>query len=340
VSGPALNRHIHSELEALLAGKILDAEAVKKISARYPTTQWDVAALVRWFPLLGLLAAGGGLVVLAAEFVDVYRLAEAGLFVAFVALIYLGRRLSLERQLPRTGAALELMASLALQGLAMVLAIHFATGVKRGPMLLGIEALLTFGLAYALGNRLVVLHACILVFVWVGAKTDYDSMWGAYWLEMNHPLRFLLVGAVLLGVGWGHAQIQPGALQAFSRVYLHCGALVANLAMWLLALFGYFETEPNWNGNSGERIAFSVLWAVVASGFLYVGSRIGQKLLRSYGLVFLIINVYTFYFQFIVAHSGEVWFLHFLLVGGSLCALGFWLERKLRDAGSQAFGGV
>jgi len=45
--------------------------------------------------------------------------------------------------------------------------------------------------------------------------------------------------------------------------------------------------------------------------------------------VFLIINVYTFYFQFVAARSPEFWWGHMLLVGGSLLALGFQMERRL-----------
>jgi hypothetical protein len=47
-------------------------------------------------------------------------------------------------------------------------------------------------------------------------------------------------------------------------------------------------------------------------------------------MTFLIINVYTFYFQFVVDNSTELWWLHLLIVGGSLVALGFALERRLR----------
>ena len=77
---------------------------------------------------------------------------------------------------------------------------------------------------------------------------------------------------------------------------------------------------------------FSLMWAVVAGASVFAGARIGARLLRGYGLTFLIINLYTFYFQFVVAKTGEAWFLHLLLMGGSLIWLGFYLERKHRGA--------
>ena len=80
-------------------------------------------------------------------------------------------------------------------------------------------------------------------------------------------------------------------------------------------------------GDHRERLAFSLLWALAAAGALAAGIRFGLKLLRGYGLVFLIINVYTFYFQFVVANSADLWFVHMLLVGGSMVVGGLFLER-------------
>ena len=51
--------------------------------------------------------------------------------------------------------------------------------------------------------------------------------------------------------------------------------------------------------------------------------------MRSYGLIFLIINVYTFYFQFVAKDWNDLWFIHLLIVGGSMIAIGFRLERWL-----------
>ncbi len=100
-------------------------------------------------------------------------------------------------------------------------------------------------------------------------------------------------------------------------------------SLWFFSLFGWFEEHVRWSGNTGERLLFSALWAGISILCIVLGSKLGQRVLRSYGLVFLIIDVYTFYFQFVVAHSAEAWFLHLLLTGGSLLAVGMWLERKL-----------
>jgi hypothetical protein len=220
---------------------------------------------------------------------------------------------------------------MALQGLITALAIDFSTGSKNWPALIGICAGAVLLCAYVLNNRLVLVLALADAFVWFGGETGYASDWGAYWLGMNYPARFIAAGLVTLGLAYIHTEAGTEKLRGFSRVYLHYGLLILNLALWFFALFGYFENdEVRFTGNEGQRVAFSALWLAVSVGSLVAGSRLGQRALRGYGLTFLFINLYTFYFQFLVAHSPELWWIHLLLTGGSLVAVGVFLEHRLR----------
>ena len=266
--------------------------------------------------------------------IDALKLIEVGLLLAFGALLLAGRWLMRTRRMPRTGAAIELAAGFALQGLTTALAIDFSTGSKNWPALVGVQTVLLVGLAYLLNNRLVLAHACATAFVWFGGETGYESGWGMYWLGMTYPVRFLAAGIIILGVAWLHAERIP-RYQAFSRVYGHAGALDLHLALWFLSVFGMYNGADSFRwDNDGERLLFTMVWAAVAGGFIFAGARLAIGLLRSYGLVFLIINIYTFYFQFVVVHSAEAWWLHLLLAGGSLVAVGFWLEKQLRHSAS------
>jgi hypothetical protein len=336
-----VNRGITAELDQLVTQKILTLAQAQRIAERYPTARWDVLVLARWFSILGAVTAGIGVVVLAEEYVKGLRLAEFGLIVAMAACIFLGRYVARSKGLVKTGASLEMTGGFALQGLTFALAIDFSTGSDNWPALIGMQALLLAVLAYVLGNRLVLIHAAVCFFVFFGGETGYESGWGAYWLAMTYPVRFIAVGILFLGVAWVHARRLKGALQGFSRVYAHLGLLAIHLALWFLAVFGYFEKEVRWSENDGQRVAFSALWAVVSVASLWLAGFTGLRILRSYGLTFLVINVYTFYFQFVAARSPGAWWLHLLLLGGSLVWLGFALEKRLRRAGATsppAFG--
>ncbi len=112
-------------------------------------------------------------------------------------------------------------------------------------------------------------------------------------------------------------------------MYAHFGLLVIRLALWFLSLFGYFESNITWTDNNAERLLFSFLWGLVSVACIALAGGIGQPVLKSYGITLLVINVYTFYFQFVAAKTAEVWWLHLLLMGGSLVFVGFALEKYL-----------
>jgi hypothetical protein len=325
-----LNRAIASELQAITNLALITEDERRRITAGYPTTPWNILSLVRWFTILGAVSSGAGLLLLVRHLGAPLRLAELGLGLSFVGLLSGGLYLDRNKQLHKTGAALQLGASFALQGLSVVLAMDFSSGSKNWPALIGVDALLIALLAYAVRNRLVLIHALVNAFTYFGGETGYMSGWGAYWLGMTYPARFFAVGWVALGGAWLHARELRGALQAFSRVYLHFGLLSIQLSLWFLSVFGWFDDLDNWDGSAPTRLLFTVLWAGFSIGCIVYAGSLGQRALRAYGLTFLTINAYTFYFQFVVANSGSLWFFHMLVTGGSLIALGAWASRNLR----------
>jgi hypothetical protein len=319
----SLNDQIASELELLAAQKLLTDDQVARLKERYPTGAWDLVSLARWLTILGAVAAGGGVVVLGTQLQMWRTLLEVSLGAVTVGLIWLGRWLGRSRQMTRTQAALELCASFALQGLTVALAVHYSSGSDNWPGLVGVQAALTGVLAYSLRNRLILIHALCNFFVFFGGETGYLSGWGAYWLGMNYPLRFFAAGLASLVIARLHSR-GGETWRSFSRVYLHFGLLIAHFAMWFFSVFGYFEKDIRWEGTEGQRVAFSIAWAALSAGSLWT--------LRAYGMTFLIINCYTFYFQFVVAHSVPVWFIHLLVVGGSLVFLAIKVEQKRRGS--------
>jgi hypothetical protein len=310
-----LNRAIADELQTITELQLISERERARIAACYPTTPWNILSLVRWFTIL----------------------------VAFVGLVLGGLYLERKLQLHKAGAAMQLGGSFALQGLTLALAIDFSTGSKNWPALVGVDALLIAGLAYALRNRLVLIHALVNAFTFFGGETGYMSGWGAYWLGMTYPARFFALGWVAVAIAYVHARELRGALQAFARVYLHFGLLMVQISLWFFSVFGWFDDLDTWDGSTAMRLVFSVIWAAVSLACVALAGTLGLRVLRAYGLTFLTINAYTFYFQFVVAHSGELWFFHLLLTGGSLIALGAWASRGLRapaaeDDAAQAGG--
>ncbi len=322
-----LGRRIHAELDRLCALGLLSDVQRARIAERYPATRWDVVSLVRWLTIFGAVGASIGLVVLAREVMNAVRIAELALFVLTIGFLVLGRWVGKKKGLARTAHALELSSGICFVGLSWAVAIDVSSGSGRWPLVLGIDAAILLVAAYVLGNRLVLVLACIHAFAFLGAQTGYASGWGMYWLGMAYPARYLVAGALVLAIAWLHVRHLRGTRAGFSRVYLHFGLLSIHLALWFFALFGY---RLEWDASGVERALFTIAWLIACGACIGAGIKLEQRALRAHGIVFLLIAAYTTYFQFIARESGEIWWLHLLLTGASLVALGFFAERRLR----------
>ncbi len=342
-----LNRAIQSELQELYQEGVLTEEQRETIGLRYPATPFNEITIVRWFSILGVLSMCAGLLFLANEVVNVVRLLETvGHFllkvISFgyvqelaVALLsglffYGGRSLHRQGKYPRVGAAAQLVGCFGLTALTLLVGKRLSTGSGNWPVLIGLDTILFVALAYVLHNRLVLIYATINAFVWFGGQTGYISGWGAYWLGLSYPLRFVAAGLVSTWLGWVHfyrtwEQLKP--YTNFSRVYFHFGLLSLNLSLWMLSLFGNVG-RGSWSSHTGERVLFTFLWFGVCFALFKLGTSKNIGLLRLYGIVFVLINAYTAYFQYIAANSAGLWFLHMLVAGGSMLFLVKYLEKR------------
>ncbi len=320
-----LNRGVRAEIDLLTAQRLLTAEQALKLKERYPVDPIDLATLARWLSILGALSAGAGLVWLGTKLQARLLLLEGGLGGLAVALIFLGRWLGEKHQLAKTRAAIELLASFALQGLSMALAVQYSTGSDNWPALFGVDAALACALAYALDNRLVLLHASLNFLVFFGGETGHSVGWQPEWLGLNYPARYLAIGLLFLAAAYVHARDAVGRWQSFSRVYLHVGLLVVHLSLWFFAIFGWFEGR--WEASAFVRLVCCAIWAAVCVACIFVSGKVALPLLRNYGLSFLLADAYTFYFEIIAMKTGELWWLHLLVVGASLVALAMNVDR-------------
>lgn len=349
-----LNERICAEIDALVKkGILLEAQA-SVLKARYPTAAWDAVALVRRFTILGgVVAALGVCMLLGAhiqalfdflriqfaaligwlgQWVNWWVVAEIALAGAGAGLLAAGHRLRRRTRMPVTGEVVQLVGCFVLQGLITMAAARRLDG-ENWPLLMGVQTAILIGIAYLVVNRLVLWYGGILFFFWFGAQTGYVAGWGCYWLGMTYPVRYLMVGALTLLLAWVHGVTVRRRWTSFSRVYAHYGCLVMHLAFWFLSLFGYYEDyDTAWSDIPGQRLTFSLLWGAFSVASVLLGAMYGLKLARGYGLTFGILNLYTFYFQFMAVHSGELWYLHMLLVGGSLVALAVYIERNRNAA--------
>lgn len=332
------NVNMQRQLNRLLREGVIDDGLHARLSARYPTTTWDWTSLGRWFGVFGAISLAVGIGLFAREWTEFSMVKLAwGLGLLMVALFTLGLKLDRAR-FTITSLSLQLCGSLTLIGLTFTLGYIFSTGSGNWPALLLVDLVILIPLAYILRNVLILILSAVVFFVWFGGFTGYSSGWGAYWFGMNYPLRFLLAGIVIILVGLLHRVNEDSLLanyREFYKVWLSGGLFFSEMALWLLSLFGNFNLEESrWhNETAGELLLFNLLWTGLNIGLLFLGAKYLMRMLRGYGVTFLIIQGYTLFFWHVYGDLGLI--LGSAVAGASALGLVFWLEEQRRTRSDQ-----
>ena len=330
------NRRIRRELTELLREGVLTEALYGQLLDRYPITGWDWRSLGRWFLIFGAISVIAGLALISRTLFE-FTLTKLTILLGIAMLAGFSGGQWLKRTRPAlvwSGLSLELLGGLLLIGLTFTLGAIYSTGSGNWPALLLIDLLLLIGLSYALRNVLLLVLSAVVFFCWFGGFTGYASGWGAYWFGMNYPLRFLLAAVAMIAIAIIHQQSEAGPLaryRGFCKVWLSAGLFFAEMALWLLALFGNFDLETerwHWAG-AGELILFNALWAGLNIALVWLGARLAMRMLTGYGATFLIILIYTLFFAHLAEHLGLL--LSLLIAGGGALALTFYLEQRRRE---------
>ena len=158
---------------------------------------------------------------------------------------------------------------------------------------------------------------------WFGAETGYVSGWGAYWLGMNYPIRFVLFGGALLALCYG-AQSLLRQRQLFT-VSKAMGLTYLFIALWILSIFGNYDADSWYQVSQARLLPWGLLFAVAAGVCIFISLKTDDGMLRGFGLTFLAINLYTRFFEFFWNGMHKV--LFFLILAVSLAVIGRYAER-------------
>jgi len=79
---------------------------------------------------------------------------------------------------------------------------------------------------------------------------------------------------------------------------LKMGLLYLFMALWIMSIFGN-QTSGFWRSRPGhlELFGWGLLFAAAAVWAIWLGMKKDNSVLRGYGLVFLLINIYTRFFE-------------------------------------------
>lgn len=171
------------------------------------------------------------------------------------------------------------------------------TGSGHFSLLFLLSTIIYAALAFWFPSRLIWVFSLLSLGSWFGAETGYMSGWGAYYLGMNYPLRFVLFGGALIGLSLlfkRHARFSDFAHSTYVM-----GLLYLFIALWILSIFGNYGDMNSWyNVKQYELLHWGILFAFVAIIAIVYGLKHDDATSRGFGITFLFLNLYTKYFEF------------------------------------------
>lgn len=152
-------------------------------------------------------------------------------------------------------------------------------------------------LGYFFQSRLIWAFALFSFGAWFGTETSYLSRGNLYFLGMNYPLRFVVFGMFLTLISFFFKRF-PKQNFLFQTTYF-IGLLYTFFALWLLSIFGNFKSIEDW--YKVDQLAI-LGWAVLSIGVclitFFLGFKFKNEMAREFGATFLIINLYSRFFEY------------------------------------------
>lgn len=164
---------------------------------------------------------------------------------------------------------------------------------------------------------LVWLFALIGIGLWVLTETSYLAQNHYLFWGMNIPLRFTIVGILIISASV--------ALKRHSRLFflqeatLFMGLMYFFNALWMLTIFGNYDSLSAWSHiKQIELWGWSVAMLLVTLSAIYYGIKNNNSLIRAFGIIFLLLCLYSRYFEFFWGTLHKAIFF-------AVLALSFWI---------------
>ncbi|MBS1524584.1 MAG: DUF2157 domain-containing protein [Bacteroidetes bacterium] len=172
-------------------------------------------------------------------------------------------------------------------------------------------------LAYRLDSRLIWLFALVSLGSWFGTETGYQTHWSYYFLGMNYPLRFVAFGLVL--VASCHLLRNKKWFRDFWELTYVMGLLYLFVSLWLISVFGNYGTIDSWwKVRQVSLFYWGIIAGAIAAGFMFYGLKRNDVVAREFGVTFLLIFIYTKYFEYFWDSTNHTLFF-------AILAVSFWL---------------
>jgi hypothetical protein len=314
-------------LDTALAATLRDSVAVRK------NDRQQIAQYFFFIALFCILLAFGA-IILSEKLLEKIKayfawgdLAIAGITAVLSALWfwYIGRNRSNTRS-----AAYEIY--MALGGLSVLTCLVYCCKYIHADAsyntLLSFSFVALLSLGAVMSSSVLWLGGLLSLTFWFGAFTSAFDV-NYLFLGMNYPVRYVVFSALLLVASFGVRRIER--LSFAHRITYVIGLGLFFLSLWAVSVFGNFGSFERWQqARQLQIVIYSVFLAIAAALSFFFGIRTGDTTARDFGVLFLLINLYTRYFEYFWDTMNKGIF--FLVLAVTFGLIGRWLEKKSKTA--------
>lgn len=195
----------------------------------------------------------------------------------------------------------------------------------------GLMTVTFFALSIVFRSRVLWVCALAAVMGWFGAFSTVHSQ-GNLFLGMNYPVRFTIFGLCILGLSY--LQLYTQRLRGLQPITYQAALLIFYTGLWGVSVFGNFATLDEWHAvRQARMLPYAFASGAITALGLFAGIRRRDEVLRDYSILFLLLSLYTRYFEYF--WDGLNKGLFFLVLAVSFGLLARWLSQARNPATSE-----
>lgn len=154
---------------------------------------------------------------------------------------------------------------------------------------------------------------------WFGAFSTWLSTADLF-LGMNYPVRFAVFGILITSLALIQQNVKP--ISYSQRVTYISGLIILFTALWGVSIFGNYNSLEKWaTVRQTQVIFYAIIFALAGFTSFFIGIKYKENIARDIGIVALLANLYTRYFEYFWDNTNKG--LFFLIL-----AISFWFIGK------------
>lgn len=186
-------------------------------------------------------------------------------------------------------------------------------------------ASLAFGMIGAIIPSRLLWISMLLCLIPAYVVSTYHFTGDSYFLGMNLPSRMVPLAIIILGIHWVARNIP--AYRPVRDITWVGGWLLLLLSAWLVSIFGNTATWDQWQQVRQVQLLWWVgIFTALCVATLWLGISTRDNFVRDVSVIFLLLDGYTRYFEYLWDRTNKGIFFFILAV--SFWWLGKWIEKR------------